>query len=156
MREIKIDQSVTINRCIEDVFAYVSSIENLTDWGSGVIAVRKASSGCLHTGDVVRMTLRFLGRWMEMTYEVVEYQPPRLITLKGISGIAPCVFSWHFTVSEDGRTSVFQEAMLDARNRERFAGIAKTTMVKVARRQLQHDLLTLRDLLENSSSEVHN
>jgi uncharacterized membrane protein len=152
VREIKIEQSMIVDLPVEDVFAYVSNVENLTDWVGSVISVRKATPGDIRTGDVVRMTVRTLGRWSELTYEIIEYEPYHLITFKSISGIAPSVFSWQFEALERGQTRISQEAMMQIHNDGRFPGMAESTLAGMASRQIKHDLLILKDLLESCIS----
>ena len=149
VREIKVEQSMIVGLQVEDVFAYVSNVENLTDWVGAVISVKKASPGDIRTGDVVRVTVRILGRWSELTYEIIEYEPYHLITFKSISGIAPGVFSWQFEAFERDRTRISQEVVMQIHNDGRFPGMAESTLAGMASRQIKHDLLILKDLLES-------
>jgi uncharacterized membrane protein len=145
---IKMDvkQSIVINLPVEEIFAYMSDIENMVDWSSAIIAVRKISPGELHVGATVQSTIRFLGKWLDITFEIVEYEPSRYLTLKSISGVTPCLFCYQFEPSEDGGTTISQGTIIHLTGG--ILDLAEPVVTNVVRRQLEHDLLTLKDILE--------
>jgi len=143
--EMKVAQNVVIDLPAREIFAYVAEFENLTDWSGVVIAVRKTPAGAMHVGTTVLITIRFLGKWVQSTYEVVECEPGHHITLKSIAGIAPCVFSFLFEPLEDGRTRLSFEAVIQ---KGAYLGLAEQTAASATRRQIEHDLLTLKEILE--------
>jgi uncharacterized membrane protein len=143
--EMKVAQNIVIDLPAGEIFAYVAEFENLADWSGTVIAVRKTPSGAMHVGTTVLITIRFLGKWVQSTYEVVECEPGHHITLKSIAGIAPCVFSFLFEPLEDGRTRLSFEAVIQ---KGAYLGLAEQTAASATRRQIEHDLLTLKEILE--------
>jgi uncharacterized membrane protein len=143
--EMKVAQNVVIDLPAGEIFAYVAEFENLADWSGTVIAVRKTPSGAMHVGTTVLITIRFLGKWVQSTYEVVECEPGHHITLKSIAGIAPCVFSFLFEPLEDSRTRLSFEAVIQ---KGAYLGLAEQTAASATRRQIEHDLLTLKEILE--------
>lgn len=149
MIQMNIKQSVVINLAAEDIFAYMSDLENQVDWSSAVIMVRNISPGVLHVGARVRSTIRFLGRWLNMTFEVVECEPGRSLTIKSIAGVAPCLFCYQFEPVEEGGTTVSQEAVIHLTG---SLGLEEPVITRMVSRQMEHDLLTLKDLLEASAA----
>src|SRR6266571_3893356 len=147
---MKVKHSVFINLPAEEIFAYLSDLENLVDWSSVTIAVRKSSLRAIGVGATVRSTIRLLGRWLDITLEIVECEPGRYLTIKSISGVAPCLFCYQFEPIENGGTNVSQEAEIHLT--EEILGLAEPVVMNVVRRQLEHDLLTLRDMLEAGAS----
>lgn len=147
---MKVKQSVVINLPTEEIFAYMSDLENLVDWSSIVIAVRKISPGTMHVGAMVRSTIRFLGRWVDITFEVVEHEPGRYLTIKSICGVAPCLFCYQFEPIEGGGTIVSQEAVIHLTGG--ILGLDEPVVTSAVRRQLEYDLLTLKDMLEASAA----
>lgn len=143
--EMKVAQNVVIDLPAGEIFAYVAEFENLADWSGVVIAVRKTPSGAMHVGTTVLITIRFLGKWVQSTYEVVECEPGHHITLKSIAGIAPCVFSFLLEPLEDSRTRLSFEAAIQ---KGAYLGLAEQTAASATRRQIEHDLLTLKEILE--------
>ena len=84
MNKMKVEQSVFINLPAEEIFTYISNLENLADWSSVVISARKSSSEEMLVGTRVRCTIRILGRWFDTSYEIVECVPGRYLTVKSI------------------------------------------------------------------------
>ena len=140
-------QSVIIHRPAEDIFTYLAESEHLVDWSSVVIAVRADPWGPLQGGSRLRITTRFLGRWMETTYEVIECQPASHLTFKGTTGIIPCVFSYQFEATRRG-TTVSLEVIMPLHLQGGMLGLSEALVETIVKRQLQHDLLTLKDVLE--------
>ncbi len=150
MLKMNVKQSVFINRAAEEIFAYVSDIENLVDWSSVIISTRKISPGEIHVGATMRSTIRFLGKWLDITFEIVEYEPSRYLTLKSIAGVTPCLFCYQFEPTEDGGTIVSQGTIIHLTGG--ILDLTESVVTSVVRRQLEHDLLTLKDILEASAS----
>jgi uncharacterized membrane protein len=144
--KMNVKQSVFIDRAAEEIFAYVSDIENLVDWSSVIISTRKISPGEIHVGATLRNTIRFLGKWLDITFEVVEYEPSRYLTLKSIAGVTPCLFSYQFEPTEDGGTMVSQGTIIHLTGA--ILDLTEPVVTNVVRRQLELDLLTLKDILE--------
>ena len=81
----KAEASVTIDRPVEDVFAFVSDPENDEQWASGVSDVAKTSEGPPGVGTTYRGVIRFLGQRVEWTSEVTKYQPSEAVAFR-VSG----------------------------------------------------------------------
>ncbi len=150
MITIRFKQSLDIDQPAQEIFDYMSDLDNLIDWSSTAITVRKLSSGSIGVGTRVSSTIRFWGKWMTLTFEIVEYEPARYLTLKSISGIAPSFFCYQFEPRADGGTTLLQEAMLHLT--EEMAEPTASIVARAVRRQLEYDLLTLKDLLEVRAS----
>ncbi len=150
MIKMKVEQSIVINLPAEKISDYVTDVDNLVEWSGAVIAVRKTSPGAIHVGETFRGTIRFLGRWLDLTFEIVEFEPGRYLTLKSTSGVSPCVFCYRFVPVEGGETNVTLEAVIHITGA--LLGLAEPVLAGVVRRQLEHDLLTLKDLLEARTS----
>jgi uncharacterized protein YndB with AHSA1/START domain len=141
------EQSVIIHRPAGDIFTYLTESEHLLDWSSVVLAVRVAPSGPIQGGSRLRITTRFMGRWMETSYEVVECQPHSHLTFKGTTGIDPCVFSFQLDATEGG-TSVSLESLVSLYLQAGMLGLPEAVVESIVKRQIQHDLLALKDVLE--------
>lgn len=128
----------------------MGDFENLIEWSGAVIAVRKSSPEASHVGAMLRIAIKFLGRWLDITYEIVEYQPGRHITLKSIFGAAPCVFCYRFESAVGGGTKVSEEAVFHLTGK--FLGLAEQVATSLVPHQLENDLLMLKYLLESRAS----
>lgn len=144
--EIKNEQSIVINQPVGEIFDYVSDLENMVDWSSVVIAIRKLSSERLEVGANIKATIRFLGRWLDMAFEIVECEPDHCLTIKSTSGLSPCLFSYRFEPVPGGTTILSVEAAIHS-----FSELMETSgsvITNAVRRQIEYDLLTLKDILE--------
>jgi len=150
LMQMQVKQRVVIKLPTEEIFAYMSNLENLVDWSSVMIAARKISAEGRHVGATVRSTIRFLGKWLDITFEIVECEPNRCLTVKSISGGSPCLFCYQFEPVEDGGTAVSQEVVIQLTGG--FLGQAETVFTNAVRRLLEYDLLTLKDILEADAS----
>jgi uncharacterized membrane protein len=83
---LKIDYSVVIDRPLEEVFAYVTDIENMPVWSSEVEKAWKTSEGPMGKGTTFSSAAKVLGRQIENTIEVTEYEPNSKWFLKPTSG----------------------------------------------------------------------
>jgi len=84
-RPIQFDQSVVIERPLEEVFAFLADPENDAQWTPVVTETRKTSEGPLGVGTRYEQSGHFLGRNFEMLFEVTEYEPNRKIGQRLIS-----------------------------------------------------------------------
>src|SRR5947209_5569290 len=145
---MKVKQSVVIDLPTEETFAYISDLENMVDWSNAVIAIRKISPGGMYVGATLRSTIRFLGRWLDMSFEIVEHEPGRYLTIKSVPGVTPCLFCSQLEPVHGG-TIVSQEAVIHLTG---ILGLEEPVATKVVRRQLEYDLLTLKDVLEGRNA----
>jgi uncharacterized membrane protein len=150
LNKMKVEHSVFINLPTEEIFAYMSNLENLADWSGAVISARKISSEEMLVGTTVRCTIRVLGRWFDSTYEIIECVPGRYLTIKSIAGVAPSLICYRFEPLKGGGTNVSLEEIIHFTGG--FLGFAEIVITRVINRQIANDLQTLKDLLENTAS----
>jgi uncharacterized membrane protein len=146
LNKMKVEQSVFVNLPAEEIFAYLSNLENLADWSGVVISARKISSGDMLVGTTVRCTIRILGRWFDSTYEIVECVPDRYLSFKSITSVAPSLICYQLEPLEGSGTNVSVEEIIHFTGG--FLGFAETVITRVINRQIANDLQTLKDLLE--------
>ena len=140
----KVETSVVINCPIEEVFAYVVDPSKTAQWAGPVVEAKQTSEGPVRLGTTSSRVTQFLGRTMEATYEITEFEPNRLYADKTTSGPVPIGSRIHF-VPVDGGTKVTIEGQLEAGG---FFKLAEPIMARMARRQVATDAQTLKDLLE--------
>ncbi len=146
MTAIKNDLCIVINQSPEEIFQYLSDPENMVEWMSVAIAVRKLSPGTVRVGTMMRATFRFLGRWMDLTFELIERESNRCLTFKSVSGMVPCICCYGFQADSYGRTVVSQEMLIEYV--EGVIDLKETVVASALRRQAAFDLQTLKDILE--------
>lgn len=141
---IKIEQSVVINRPIEGVFTMLTDVDRWEQWAGELSEVKKTSEGPLGVGSTFIGVVKLLGRRMENTHEVTEYEPSRKFGFKITSGPVPGEGGFTFeSVAGGTKVSLAFEAEPGG-----FFKVAEPVFARTAQRQWETNLATLKDLLE--------
>jgi carbon monoxide dehydrogenase subunit G len=83
----RLEATILINRPAEDVFAFLNNPDNHPKFVPGMLEFKKTSPGPLdRVGATIRGVRRFLGRRMELPYEITEYEPGNRLGMKGAMG----------------------------------------------------------------------
>jgi len=100
---IKIEKSIIINRPVEEVWKFVSNIENATKWDRGVLEARQTSEGTIGVGSTLQTRRQMLGRQRIGKLRVSEYVPNRIIALQASLGqIAAAQIRYSFEPVDGG------------------------------------------------------
>jgi uncharacterized membrane protein len=141
---IKVETSAVIARPPEEVFAYISNFENNPQWQSGMQEVRFTSEGPLGVGSTYAQVAKFLGRRIESTFEVIEYQPNRMVKASSTSGSFPITFTRIVEPAGDG-TKVTAIVEGDASG---FFKLAEPLLARMVQRSVAGDYANLKRILE--------
>ena len=76
---IMIETSVIINRPVEEVWKFVSNLENLRQWDYGGLEARQTSEGPIGVGSTFQTQRQFLGRPLRESVRISEYVPNRIM-----------------------------------------------------------------------------
>ncbi len=96
------EKIITINRPVEEVFAYVSDLPHSTEWQPGLLEVRPITKGPAGVGTQYSGVRKFMGRRMESVIEYTTYEPNKKLVFKSISGNSPMVQSFLFEPTAEG------------------------------------------------------
>jgi uncharacterized protein YndB with AHSA1/START domain len=141
---VKSESSIVINRPVADVWAYVIDFEKGPLWNPATIETRLISEGPLRKGTTYVWVGQWLGRRMESTAEVTEFEPNRKWGYKVISGSFPgTALTTLEPVAGGTRMTIRSEAEMGG-----FFKLAEPVMARMSRRQLEGMLANLKDLLE--------
>ncbi len=140
----QIQNSITINRPIEQVFAFVADYHNNVKWQTGVIAAEFTSPGPVGVGTKYKYDAEIMGRKLETTGELTAYDPPRITAWKATSGPFPMSGSTTFE-SVPGGTRVVDVIEAEPGG---FFKLAGPLLVAQIRGQLEKDVKKLKELLE--------
>ncbi len=144
---LKIDYSVVIDKPLEEVFTYVTDIENMPVWSSEVEKAWKTSEGPMSKGTTFSSAAKVLGRKIENTIEVTEYEPNSKWTLKPTSGPVSGDIEFHFEPAAGGtKFSVALEAESGG-----FFKLGEPIVNRMLQRQYETNGATLKDLLESQA-----
>lgn len=92
---IRSQGTVQVDRPAEEVFAFLADLCNEPRYVSNVIRTEKISEGPLGVGSRYRETARtLLGRRATTTYEISEFDSPRVVEFRGSSGRATFRARW--------------------------------------------------------------
>ena len=145
---INIEHEVVVDRPPSEVFAYVIDADKLPEWQEGVIEARKETEGPVGPGTRFIEVRKFLGRRMDSTVEVTEFQPDKTFTLKMTSGPVPFTVAQHFEPAGAGtRIRVTGEGEPGG-----FFKVAEPLVGRQVKRLLEHSYATLKDLLETGGA----
>ncbi len=148
----KIEVTETVERPVEDVWAFMTDLGAMPEWFASTQAVEVLTDGGLKKGARVRSVDRFLGRSMEFVSEVSEYDPPHRLGLEVMEGS----FDGHqqFELQPEGdSTRVTMRAEGEAGFGGVFGKLLDPVVSAAFRREAQSDLGRLKDLLEIQAAE---
>ena len=141
---VRVEDSIVVERPIDDVFAYMTDPETLPEWQGSCLEARLEGSEPMHAGSRVRETRKFLGRRIESTMEVAEHEPPRRFVIRVGSGPVP--FTASNSLSEaNGGTRI--DATVEGEPGG-FFRLAEPLVVRALEREMKNNLATLKDVLE--------
>jgi uncharacterized membrane protein len=142
---MRVEESIEINRSLEEVFNYVSDVANFPHWTAHTLEVRKDTPGSPQEGDGFTVAIKSVGRRFETPYERTSYEPNRHYTDRAVGGPIPNQ-RWDYTFEElPGGTRLRRAVEAEPGGLLRLVEPLQKRAVK---RQLRMDLQTLKDLLE--------
>jgi uncharacterized protein YndB with AHSA1/START domain len=145
---INMEHEVVVDRPPSEVFAYVIDADKLPEWQEGVIEARKETEGPVAAGTRFTEVRKFLGRRMESSVEVTEFEPDRTFTLKTTAGPVPFTIAQHFEPANGGtRIRVTGKGEPGG-----FFKVAEPLVGRQVKRFLEHSFATLKDLLESGGA----
>ncbi len=142
---LRVEESVQINRPVEEVFSYVSTVESQPEWAGPALEVRKDTPGPPKEGDTFTSVSKFLGRRFETPYRITSIEPNRQFSYQATGGPLPDQ-RWTFACEEvSGGTRL--TAIVEGEPGG-FFRLAEPLIQRAVNRQFRADLGTLKDMLE--------
>lgn len=142
---IQVEVRVEIERPAAEIFAYISNFENNPQWQNGMIDCRFTSEGPLRLGSTYVQQARFMGRTIESTFEVLAYQPGRMVKAGTTGGSFPITFQRMVDPQANGSSRVSAIITGDASG---FFKLAEALMKPMVQRQIEGDYARLKRILE--------
>ncbi len=141
---IEFDITVEIKRPLDEVWDYMTNPDNMTQWISVIQEVKQEGSGPVGKGSRAHQIARFLGKRIETTTEITDWDPKRKFTANAITG--PLPFEQTMAFSREGDlTRVDVHLKGESKG---FFRLADPVVGTMARRQFAADYANLKDLLE--------
>lgn len=148
----KIEVTETIDRPVEEVWAYISDPSAMPEWAASTQEVELLSDGELTKDARVRAVGRFLGRSIEFAFEVTQYQPPVRLGWRGVEGPFDNKVEYDLE-SVGGSTRITMRAEAEAGLGGVFGKLLDPVVTAAFRRESQSDLGRLKDILEVQAAE---
>jgi uncharacterized protein YndB with AHSA1/START domain len=143
------EHTVVVERPPKEVFAVLTDVSNLPEWQSGAVEVR-GLEGVLGVGSTYVQELKFLGKRMEATIEVTEFEPGRRFSLRTRTGSIPFRVR-HTLEPADGGGATRLHVELEGDPGGLFK-LGKSLVMRNARRQIEGDFAALKKLVESRGS----
>lgn len=142
---MRIEHTVDIHRPVDEVFAFVTDVDNLPRWQSGLLEVRKQADatglGARHV-EVRSM----LGKHVEQTLEVTAFEPGARLDLAVVEG--PMQLTVRHTFSTvDGGTRI---AVVGEGDPGPLFALAGPFIGRTVKKHIQADFGRLKALLETA------
>lgn len=71
--------NIDIMRPIDEVFTFITNFENNPKWQNGMKSCKFTSEGPVGVGTTYDQVASFLGRTIETKFEVIEFEPNRMV-----------------------------------------------------------------------------
>lgn len=84
----RVERTARIPAPPDEVFAYLSDLENLAEWQGGITSARRTSSGPIGAGSTAEVTREMMGQRILAPLTVTDFQPPtRMVIDSEVSGV---------------------------------------------------------------------
>ena len=84
----RVERTARIAASPADLFAYLSDLDNVAAWQSGVTQARRTSDGPMGVGATALVTRELMGQRLEAPLTVNAYDPPRRLGIASeVSGV---------------------------------------------------------------------
>src|SRR5437868_13999728 len=140
----KVERTLIINQPVEKVFAYITNPRNNPKWQPDILDSRVTPDEPTHVGTRVTDVRSLLGRKLELTTEVIEFEPNKMMRVKSTSG--PIPFRGYITFEPiDGGTRVDFLAEAEPTG---FFKMAERMFSSTWRKGVEDSLNKLKEVLE--------
>jgi carbon monoxide dehydrogenase subunit G len=101
----RVEGSARIPAPPDDVFAYLSDLDNVAEWQGGVTAARRTSDGPMGVGATALVTRQIMGQRLEAPLTVNSFEPPRRLGIGSeVSGVMAQA-TLDLAPADDGRST---------------------------------------------------
>ena len=139
---MKFEISVHVNRPVAEVFQYLNDPTKMPEWNA-TIEEATPSETPIKVGTHIRTRGRILGRKIEGTVEVVEYEPNKRVVQKSDEP-----FSWkaiNTFQADNGGTRLVSACEGESHG---FLKLSEPILARIVKKQLQAQFETAKELLE--------
>lgn len=142
---IKVETQIEVDRPCDLVFGYISDFENNPKWQAGMVECKYTTEARSGLGAGYSQVAKFLGRRVLSTFEVVAYEPGRLVKASSTSGSFPIIFTRMVEPTGSG----CQVTAIVEGDSSGFFKLAEPVMARLVHRSVETDYARLKLVLES-------
>jgi uncharacterized membrane protein len=146
-KEIKMitnEKIITINRPVEEVFAYVGDLQNGPKWQKALVEAWRLNGGPLGIGSKFSSIRKFMGRKMSSVIQFTAFELNKKIVFKSISGSSPFEQTFLFEPMAGGTRLTTRLALQTSG----LMGLAQPVIASGLKREVDENFGILKELLE--------
>lgn len=143
---LELEHSITIDRPIAEVYAFVTNPDNATKWRVGLIDAKKITEGPLRSGSIIEETVNVLGRQLKAKQEIIELISNEKRSFKISLGPLPITLFERYEATPTG-TKLHVSGTTELKGPQRMLSRPVLGQVK---KQLVQELAAIKTLLENA------
>lgn len=142
---VDVTTEIVIARPPGVVSVFACDPANAPAWYGNIQSIEWKSDPVVHVGSRIAFVAEFLGKRLEYTYEIAEYEPGERFVMRTVEGPFPMETIYTFKETRDGQTH------MTLRNHGEPSGVSKlmAPMIAAAMRTAnEKDLAKLKEILE--------
>ena len=143
-RVIKVHCQIFIDRDPNQVFQFISQVENNPSWQAGMVSCKLLTEGSISQGSRYAQEANFLGKNIKSVFEITEFEDGRLISGESIEGSFPIKFTRIVSPYTSGS---LVETIVEG-DTKGFYRIAQPLMKWMVKHSIEKDYKALKLLLE--------
>jgi uncharacterized membrane protein len=148
---LRIQHELVIARPVAEVWAFMEDLHNYPRWQSGLVAMQQISDGPMGTGARIAVVHQFLGRRLDLIFEVTAYEPGRTFAARVTAGPVRFTGTWRYEPVEGTQTRI--SGIIEGET-DGFFRVSEPLVARAAKRQIDADCTTLKELIEASGVAV--
>ncbi len=144
MKKLELERKITINKAVEEVFAYVNNPDKLQEWRIGLVKHTQITPAPLQKGSKTAETVNILGKNFKVIQEIIDFEENKKRSLKVKLG--PITLNMLESYQEIGGKTLFKvKGVTELKGIQQFFG---TAILKRIESQLVKELAKIKTQLE--------
>lgn len=148
---MELERTLTTQRSAEQVFGYLARFHRVIEWDPSVSRAEKLTAGKPAVGTQFEVDVQFLGTASTLTYQILEFDPPRRLVLQGRAEVYTVTDTIMLEASTAGATTLRYHVHVEYS--EGFRKIAPL-LAPLVRRNVDAAIATLERTLNYQSMPV--
>ena len=145
----RVEVSVRIGRAVDDVYAYVTTVDAMPEWRGDVSEAEQLTDGPIGVGTRIRASGKVLGRPVGVVVEVTELEPGARFAYRPVAG--PLRTHNVYTFQREGGGTLV--TLTDDIELSGILGLFEPLMGRMVRRQYEANLARLKGILEAQTDD---